>query len=266
MSQISFCVVAAVMLAVTGVYEVKGESSPQTGLLLKVHSSNLRGTTTNEFAVNEPVWLSVGLVNTSAAAITVWVDGDESRGVTCRPVHGHDAKARVLRKDVPLERNFKQVVVAPGEEIPAEVLMNDFLQVHDQGAFSIDCEMGVKDGTGTPFLVKTIVPLQFINGLATQEISTLVDQLQQQFNSGDETMRVRVVKSCSSLPPSAVMGVLAKAISDNSERVELAALKVLCAMTVPREEVMPLLQKAAQSEKESVRRRAAMDMEKHEMR
>ncbi|MDD2709344.1 MAG: HEAT repeat domain-containing protein [Verrucomicrobiae bacterium] len=264
MSKIIFRIVTIIMLAITIVYKVNAESSFQNGLELKVQCKNLQGKITDEFAVNEPVWLFIELINKNAAPISVWIDGDEYRGITCQPTHACEAKARVVLNDVHLERNFREMIISSGERIAVDAPLSDFLQVQDKCSFSLDCEMSLKNEKGKSFVIKTVVFLQFTRGLDAQEISRLVDQLQRQFDSGDESARVRVVKSSGSFPSSAVVEFLAKAISNNSERVQLAALRVLSAMMAPKKQVMPLLQKAEQSDKESVRRKAAIDIKKYQ--
>ena len=266
MSRIMLCTVAAIMIATIGVNEVKADSSLLTGLVLNIQPRDLRGTATNRFAINEPVWLSVALQNTSSVPISLWVDHDEGRGLTCQPAHGYEARATMIPRDIPLERNFKHLVLDSGEEIRIDVPISEFFRVQEEGAFFVACEMGVKDDKEKFITVNAVGGLQFTNGLKAQEISMLVDQLQEQFDSGDEDTRVRMVKSSGSCPPSAVMEFLAKALSDKSERVQLAAVEVLSSMSRPKERVLPLLQKAAKSADKSVRRRAKMAVERRQGR
>jgi len=78
-------VAIAIMLIMAEVPEVIAASSSQTGLMLDVRYENVQGTTTTEFAVNEPVWMSIVLRNTNSVPITVWLNCMEDRGVTYQP-------------------------------------------------------------------------------------------------------------------------------------------------------------------------------------
>jgi len=263
MSHIVFRIEVIVMLVAMGVYEVKSESSWQTNLLLNVKCMNLSGQTTNEFAVNEPVWFSVELINNSPASVSVWVDGDKNRGITCRPAKVHGVNPKLIYQRFALERVLRKTVLAPRDRLRTDVPLGDFIKIQDAGALHVVFGMQVEDASGASILLKETVPLQFVDGLSAQGVVSLVACLQQQFDSGDENMRIRMVRSCSSLPASEVLGFLAKALSDNDELVQLTALDVLSTMNMPRDATMQLLHKAAQSEQESVRLRA-MDIERHQ--
>jgi len=264
MCGISTHIVAAIAIATMAMTKENTAPPPYRGLLLSVETRDLQEKARNRFAISEPIWLSVRLQNTSSVPASLLVDQGPKRGLICRPARGYETKATIVHREIALERNFKRVVLDPGEEIRIDVPMSEYFRVQEEGEFVIACEMIVKDEWNRVITVNGSCEVWFAGRLDAQEIRTLVDQLQEGFDSGDEDTRVRMVKSSSFFPPSAVMNFLAKALSDKSERVQLAAVEVLSSLNGSDEQVLSLLQTAAKSEKKSVQRRATMAIEQRQ--
>ena len=251
-TRFSFALVGLLMYLAGGL-ELDGATPAQVGLVLNVNCKDVWGKARSEFAVNEPVWLSLSIRNSNQTPIYFWVEAGRYNGLFCQAAKGHEAKVSIVPRDVVFDEPFRKIVLAPRQgTFVGDSLLGDFLRVSGAGSLPLNCSIDLKDKDFRPVVLEAKVRLQFKSALDEQEVKKLVDGLRKHYDSGDETTRVRMVRSAQSVPSPATIELLDKSISDKSETVQLVTLDVLSTINVPKEQVLPLLRKAAQSNREAV--------------
>ena len=231
----------------------RSEIPAESGLCLTVHLVNLQKKPVTDFAIDEPVWLCVELKNTNSEPMSIWLNGDKNRGITCRPEDHSREKIKCVSKGVSLEQNFHMTVLSPGKGITVEVPLGDFMAMTESGTLGLLCAMEIKDQKRQWLIIESEISVHVNDRLTSRDMLRLFGQIKEMLSSGDEQTRIRMVRSCHSLPGQEKMAALTIVLADDTEDVQLAALEVFAMSGISKEQAAPFLQKALQSKFEAVR-------------
>ncbi|MBN1918435.1 MAG: HEAT repeat domain-containing protein [Verrucomicrobia bacterium] len=257
MTSIIALVLVSLVSAAPGAGSVDTVGSAEPDLKLEVQCEQASGKAGDSFALNEPVWFSLSLRNVGTEPTSVWISGDPHRGAACSAAQKSAAKVKPVPQRIYLERNFRQVSLAPGEAIGAHLLLGEFLIVTERGVVEIQCSIRVMAGDQQPVVVTATREVTFTEKLDDEALRDLVKQLREDFEGGSEEIRIRMVRSVQSLDtiPEAV-DFLILAGSTDSEEVQLTVVDVLSKLPRRNEELDALLRHLSHSRRQAVRRSA----------
>lgn len=249
-----------IALIVIGRIQVEGFSAQNKQLALSVISVTDMDKNKAEFAVGEPIWVMVSLVNRGNRDITVWFNGDRNKGISLETELGFKDKVQVLTRSVPLEISFRKVLIKAGEQMTFDLLLDDFLQVTGVGDIRFNATMQLKDMNREPLTLKTVFSIKFTRKLNTKEIREMIKRLELQFGSESSADRLRATRSMQAIHTVGAVSFLSKAIVDKDESVQLAAVRALSSLKF--HEATIALEKALSSSKDSVKRAAKLELDR----
>ena len=251
-------IVGALLLMVGS---AKCEPPEKTGLAFEVYLLNLQGYSPADFAIDEPVWIRACLTNTNSVSVSVWLNGEKNRGIVCRTMENYRENAKELTPAVILEQNFRAVALAPGEAIAMDIPLGEFMMILKKGELGFHCTMELRNHEKRKISVDAKCYTHFRERQTTTELSRLISQIKEMIASGDERMRIRMIRSCYPLPDKEKISVWSEMLSDPRESVQWAVVQACAIANIPNAQTLAFFQKALKSEHEVVRRRAAFEIE-----
>lgn len=239
-------------------------SAQNDQLALSIISASAMGEKKREFAIGDPVWVTVSLLNKKNEDVTVWLNGTKDRGISFEADQDSRDKVKILTRTVALEINFRKVIIKGGEQMTFDLLLNDFLQITEVGDIRFNCTMQLKDMNRKPLTLIAVFSMKFARKLNTEEIRKMIKCLELQLESKVSAVRLRATKSMQAIHTAEAVPFLSKAIADEDESVQLAAIKVLSSLKF--HEATIALEKALTSDKDSVKRAAKLELDRRKLK
>ncbi len=246
----SFVSLLVVFLAAAG--GVKGADSQAT-MVLTGNTVRAFGGPAGEFAINEPVWISLELRNRGSRSVVLLLSADEHGGVVCTPAAGYRGRVKFTQNRIAIDQFQeipKRTTIEPGAAVTVDVLLADYLKPSAAGVLPIECSLRAWDEDKRPITFSTVVPVKFIPALTGAKAAAMVRRLEDVLASGNEPARIRAVKSVLGLSANVAWRLLGKAITDRSEVVRMTARTVAPALEARGDQRTRFLEQAAKSDKQ----------------
>lgn len=211
------------LLAVTALTaEAPASAAPGT-LTVTAVPMTMERQARSTFALDEPVWIALKVRSGDGADTTVMMRRYEPGGDLCRLVAGYHGPAVDIPGPGPVTGSVFQVRVGRADTVLAEFPLSEYVRVTDAGLVPLKCGIEVASPDGDRSIVSTTTVIRFGRSLGAGPSRRLAGTLDRLMASDDEADRLRAVRSLRSVDSTIALPLLEKAMSDSSERVQVAA-------------------------------------------
>lgn len=257
-----YIIVVISVIVIIGGNQMKCSSGNNINLSLSITSTCAFGKNKTEFAIGEPIWVTVSLMNMGNEDITVFIGGDKYRGISIEPESKDRDKVKILPRTVAIDNWLTKIVLKPNEKIDFEILLNEYIQITELGNFQFNFIMQLDDINMNSLSLSTTCAIKISERLDIEAIKKIIKCLESQFESEAVSERLKAIRSIQAIKHIQTIPLLDKAVVDEDEDVQLAAINVLSSLEY--EEATLVLKKAFSYGKDPTKRAAKIELDRRE--
>ena len=229
MCRVRKVVLAAIVIVVPLTVSSAISQSQNGGLAFSIESHR-----DTYYSLEEPVWLKLKFTNKTNHNTTFLVNWtDPNHGVTLNIAPGFEKIAKVWSRPENTDYSMVPTTLRPGEAYEVNVLLNELLSVEASGQLQMICQIEVVDLDSKPMVFRAHASLTFTGAMSPQHLQELLKELDANLDSKSTETRYEAARSLGVIPSDRTLDLLRKALSDNQESVQMAAVMSLAYQGTP---------------------------------